>query len=262
MSVIKLTDVSYHRGDREILSGISWNIQRGQHWALVGSNGSGKTTLLKIITGYEWSTTGEVEVLGKRFGQYDLRELRKTIGWVSSALEHNIPGHNTALEIVASGIEATLGLYRDYSPAEFERARETIHLLGGVGIENQLYTTLSQGEQQRILIARALISRPELLILDEPCAGLDPAARDAFLTDLGQLAERHQKPTIILVTHHIEEIGPWIDRVCVLKAGRILASGPKSDLLNDNVLSNTFDCRCCVESLDGHYYLRILRSKK
>jgi iron complex transport system ATP-binding protein len=257
MAVIRLEDISYRRGDHEILSRLSWTIRRGQHWALLGANGAGKTTLLKIITGYEWVTEGTVEVLGEVFGQCNIPDLRKTIGWVSSALEHNLPARDTALAIVASGLEASIGLYRDFTPQEFERARETLALLGFAQGADQPYDVLSQGEKQRVLIARALVNRPSLLILDEPCAGLDPAAREAFLADLGRLSRSPSSPSLILVTHHIEEIGPWISHVLVIKAGRVLAAGPKADALTGAILGDAFGCPCVVETNASRYHLRM-----
>lgn len=261
MKVISLENVGYRRGDTQILSGIRWTIERGQDWALLGANGSGKTTLLKIITGYEWVTEGAVEVLGETFGQCNLPELRKTIGWVSSALEHNLPDRDRAVEIVASGMEASIGLYRDFTSAEFTRAQETLALLGCESLASQKYGVLSQGEKQRVLIARALVNRPRLLILDEPCAGLDPAARDLFLSDLGELAGRPDAPGMILVTHHIEEIGPWVSHVLVLKAGQVLAAGPREQVLTGDVLGRAFDRTCAVEKRDGHFYLELLQGE-
>src|SRR5512146_3253770 len=130
MTIITLSGVFFRRSGSEILSDVSWTIERGQHWALLGANGAGKTTLLKIITGYEWVTDGTVEVLGEVFGECNIPDLRKTIGWVSSALEHNLPARDTALAIVASGLEASIGLYRDFTPQEFDHARETLALVG------------------------------------------------------------------------------------------------------------------------------------
>jgi len=257
MSVVRLENISYRRGDREILSGLSWTVGHGQHWALLGANGAGKTTLLKILTGYEWVSDGGVQVLGRTFGECNIPDLRKLIGWVSSALEHDVPERDTAVDIVASGIEASLGLYRDFTSEEFDRAREAMALLNCADAAGQRYGTLSQGEKQRVLIARALVNRPSLLILDEPCAGLDPAARECFLRDLGRLARTANAPSLILVTHHIEEIGPWISHVLVLRKGRLLAAGPKDDVLTSVVLSEAFGAPCIVARNGDRYHLQI-----
>ncbi len=259
MDVIELRDIVFQRQERLILKGVSWTIQRGQHWALLGANGSGKTTLLKILTGYEWATKGTVGVLGRRYGECDLRELRKTIGWVSMALEYRIPRRDTALETVVSGIDASLGVYRAFEPQEWDRAREVLEHVNGLSTADQTFDTLSQGEQQRALIARALVNRPALLVLDEPCAGLDPAARASFLADLGNLAQRPDAPTIVLVTHHIEEIGPWVSHVHALKDGRTLAQAPIAQVLTTDILSDALSYDCEVVREDGHYRLRAAR---
>jgi iron complex transport system ATP-binding protein len=256
MPIVELRDITYVRESQTILSGVSLRIDPGQHWALLGANGSGKTTLLKVITGYEWPSAGEVAVLGERFGECDLRELRKMVGWVSSAVLHQFPAHNTAREVVASGLDASIGLYRDFSAAEWAAAEAALARLGEAAIAHRAYRLLSQGEQQRVLIARALVNRPALLILDEPCAGLDPAARERFLEDLNGVSRQADAPTMILVTHHIEEIGPWISDVLVLRAGRMLATGPREEVLRAEVLAQAFDGRCRVDEVGGRYYLR------
>lgn len=253
--VVEIRGVGLVRGGTAILEGISWQIERGRHWALVGANGSGKTTLLKILTGYEWPTEGDVHVLGKHFGEYDLRELRKTIGWVSAAIEQRLPGRDPAVDIVVSGFDASVGLYRKPSAHEWEQARSALRQIGAAGIADRPFGLLSQGEQQRVLIARALVCRPALLILDEPCAGLDPGARARFLADLAEMVGRPQAPTIVFVTHHIEEIGPWVDRLLVLRQGRTLAAGPVNDVLCADVLGRAFDTPCRVEQQGGGYRL-------
>jgi iron complex transport system ATP-binding protein len=257
MAVIDLQDITFVRGERKILDRITWSIERGQHWALLGANGSGKTTLLKIVTGYEWPTEGTVKVLGCQYGDCNLPQLRKTFGWVSCALQHDVPEFDSALDIVTSGFEASLGLYREFTETEIQTARQTLTLLGGSDFARQPYYKLSQGEQQRVLIARALVNKPHPLILDEPCSGLDPAARESFLADLGQLIAHPDAPTIIYVTHHIEEIAPWISHVMALKAGQTLTAGKTRDTLTTATLSQAFGHPCSVEHHNARYYLRI-----
>lgn len=256
MAIVELRDITYIRDGQTILAGVSWRIERGQHWTLLGANGSGKTTLLKVITGYEWPSAGDVTVLGERFGECDLRELRKAVGWVSSAVLHQFPQHDTALDVVASGLDASIGLYREFSAAEWAAAEAALVRVGAAAIARRAYRLLSQGEQQRVLIARGLVNRPALLILDEPCAGLDPAARERFLGELQALTQMPDAPTTILVTHHIEEIGPWVSDVHVIRAGRTLAAGAKADVLCADVLGAAFDGACRVDSVEGRYYLR------
>lgn len=254
-NIIELNGISYRRGEKIILDGIDWKIVAGQNWALLGANGSGKTTLLKIITGYDWPSEGTVSVLGNEYGKCLIQDVRKTIGWVSSNISTKIPYYDTAIEIVVSGIEASMGLYRHYSDAEFDRATAALEMLSAGYFANQKFTTLSQGEQQRVLIARALINKPRLLVLDEPCAGLDPAAKETFLKDLETMVNHPDSPGIIFVTHHIDEIRQWISNVMIIKAGQTLASGVTNEILNDDNLSKAFGCKCCVSNVNGRYSL-------
>ena len=255
-TIVKLNNIRFERNSLAILDNISWSIEQNQHWALLGANGSGKTTLLKIITGYEWPTEGSVEVLGKRYGKCNLRELRKHIGWVSTAIEHRLPEEDSAIEIVISGLDASMGIFRDVTEDEMERARDSLAMVNAQNFADRKFEILSQGEQQRVLIARALINRPSLLILDEPCIGLDPAARERFLADLSRLANRPDAPTMVVVTHHIEEIGSWINWIMVLKDGKTLSSGRKSQLLNSDTLSRAFDMKMLVKKEGLRYFIR------
>ncbi len=259
-TILRLKQIAFRRSDRTILHDISWAIDRGQHWAILGANGAGKTTLLKIITGYEWASEGTVEVLDEVFGQCDVCKLRRAIGWVSSSLEHRLPRYNTALEIVVSGIDASIGLFREFDTLELDRARKALHSLDCSQLADQPFETLSQGEQQRVLIARMLINQPKLLILDEPCAGLDPATREHFLRDLGRLTHGNDAPGLILVTHHIEEIGPWISHVLVLKNGNVLTAGAKTQVLIGDILGEAFGCKCAVDTIADRYYLRLINT--
>ncbi len=259
MKVIEVENVTLRRGGRTILHDVCWALEEGQHWALLGANGSGKTTLLKTLTGYEWPTSGHISVLGKRHGECDLRQLRKSIGWVSNVLEHQVPQQDTALEIVASGFDSSFGLYRELEDRDIARCHETLALVGAEGFESQVFATLSQGEQKRTLIARALVDRPALLILDEPCAGLDPVGRTAFLGDLGDIAASADAPTMLLVTHHIEEIPPWIGHALVLKDGCVAAKGPIGQVLNSETLTAAFSHACKVVSEGEHFRLSLER---
>lgn len=257
MKVIDVEGVTLSRGGRTILRGVNWSIRQGEHWALLGANGSGKTTLLKVITGYEWPSEGHVCVLGKRYGECDLRELRKSIGWVSSALDYRMPRQDTTLEIVASGFDSSFGLYRSLDSTSLARCHEALEMVGARDYEKQSFETLSQGEQKRTLIARALVNRPALIVLDEPCAGLDPASRTAFLDDLTGFARLSHAPTIIFVTHHVEEIRPWINRALVLKEGAVSAKGAVEQVLTSTVLSDAFSHPCEIVRETGGYRLNL-----
>ncbi len=256
-SVIQLEQVCFCRKNRTILDGISWQVQRGQHWALLGANGSGKTTLLKILAGYEWPTFGRVVVQQQTFGATDIRKLRRTIGLVSSTLQQRLPAQDKAIEVVASGLDATLGLYRRPTKEEIDLSRTALARLRAESIADQSYQTLSQGEQQKVMIARALVCRPTLLILDEPCSGLDPAARVRFLKDLDYMISRPDAPSILFVTHHIEEIGPWISHVLLLKNGKVLAAGTQEETITSENMTAMLGCRCEAYFVPPRWHLLI-----
>ena len=259
MKVIDVDHVTLRRGGRTILNDICWTIEKGQHWALLGANGSGKTMLLKILTGYEWPTSGHVSVLQKRYGECDLRRLRKSIGWVSSVLEHQVPQQDSALEITASGFDSSFGVYRVLDDASLARCRAALESMRARTFETQVFATLSQGEQKRTLIARALVNRPALLVLDEACGGLDPVSRASFLDDLGNLTQAPQGPTLVLVTHHVEEIPAWISHAMLLKEGGVVANGPIDAVLRSAVLTEVFSHECEVYFESGHYRMSLKR---
>lgn len=255
--VVELEHICFCRKERQILSDVSWRIEAGRHWALLGANGSGKTSLLKILTGYEWPTFGTVRVLGERFGACDIPRLRKVIGWVSSAMTQRLPAQDSAIEIVASGLDASIGLYRHINDEERAKSLDVLQRLHVETLADQHYGTMSQGEMQKVLIARALVCEPKLLILDEPCIGLDPAARQHFMNDLADLARQPNAPTMILVTHHIEEIDPWIQNVMLIKDGKVLASGAPDEMISSRRMSELFDFPCSVFRQGEEFLLRI-----
>ena len=256
--VLELEGASYHRGERAILSGIDWRIRRGEHWALLGANGSGKTTLLRMVAAADWPSDGQIRVLGQRFGEVDLRELRRAIGIVTSSMSAYFHDRQSALEIVETGIDAELGWWRRFGPEDEARARAALAAVGLGALGASPYVQLSQGERQRVLIARALMNRPQLLILDEPCAGLDPAARERFLEDLAAFAARPQTPTLIFVSHHIEEIPPFVTKALVLREGRVLAQGLIAEVCTSPILSAAFGRPCTVTAAGGRFGLRML----
>jgi iron complex transport system ATP-binding protein len=198
-----------------------------------------------------------VRVLGERFGRCDIGKLRKLIGWVSNAMTQRLPAQDKAVDVVASGLDASIGLYRHITDTEYAKSMAVLQQLGVESIAQQRYNTLSQGEMQKVLIARALVCRPKLLILDEPCIGLDPAARQRFLQDLKQLAGTEKELTIILVTHHIEEIDPWIQNAMLLKDGAIQAQGPPDEIITSKQMSTLFDAPCWVYRTGLKYNLQI-----
>jgi iron complex transport system ATP-binding protein len=230
-----------------LLHDIAWTVRRGEHWAIVGPNGSGKTTLVRVLAGYLWPSRGEVTVLGQRFGEIDVRELRKAIGIVSSSLVEWLPPDLDARATVATGFEASLGGgHAPIGDSQLRRADDALSAVGAAAIAARPYGVLSQGERQRVMIARALVHEPALLILDEPCAGLDPVARERFVNDLATLITSGRAPSLVLVTHHLEEIPPRITHALALRSGTAVASGPLTDVLTEPVMSRVFDARCSV----------------
>ncbi len=255
MNVIDLDHVTLTRKGKKILEEISWVVPAHQHCVLLGANGSGKTALLQVITGYMSPSSGRVQVLGKLHGTYDLRELRKSIGWVSSSLQERIHAHDTALEVVVSGKFASVGIWEEPTPQDFEQARAQLEFMGCEYAAERPYAVLSQGEKQRILIARSLMLRPQLLILDEPCGGLDPASREFFLEFIEKLGQQQDGPTLIYVTHHIEEIVSIFSHVQLMRSGRMLMDGPKTEIITTNHLSRAFGMEMKISRSNGRYWV-------
>lgn len=237
MTIISMENISWVRNKKHILQDVNWSIKPGEHWAILGLNGSGKTSLLNMLNGYAWPTRGSISVLGKRFGQTDLRELRKSIGWVSSALQERVAPSQLAEQIVMSGKYATTGLYDEPTDDDFKQAVQIMERLGIAYLVNRMYVTCSQGEQQRILIARGLMAQPELLVLDEPTNGLDFIAREHLLTSVEQMIYEENAPSIIYVTHHIEEILPYFTHVLLLKDGKVFQKGKRENVITGEVLT-------------------------
>ena len=255
--VLEVAGLCLRRSGVEILRDVSWRVERGQHWAMLGANGSGKTTLLSALTGYFMPTEGEIFLLGKCFGHADWRELRKHVGLVSSVVRPETAEEEPALETVVSGKHAIIGLWGKVSRAERQRALGLLRHVECAYLAGRPWQVLSQGERQRVLIARALMAKPRLLILDEPCAGLDPAAREHFLQFLQRLGRSKTAPTLVLVTHHVEEIMPVFSHVLVLKAGRVLAAGTKRAVLKTEVLSRVFVARVWLRRSGGRYVMSV-----
>jgi iron complex transport system ATP-binding protein len=254
-----ILDLRIERLARErhvLLHDLAWTVRRGEHWAIVGPNGSGKTTLVRVLAGYLWPSRGEVTVLGQRFGEVDVRELRKIIGIVSSSLVEWLPPDLDARTTVATGFEASIGLtHVAIDDAERAAADAALAAVGAAAIAGRAYGVLSQGERQRVMIARALVHEPALLILDEPCAGLDPVARERFLADLGGLIASGRAPALVLVTHHLEEIPPQITHALALRSGTSVASGPVAEVLTAPVMSEVFGAPCAVARVGSRWTL-------
>ena len=257
--VIEIVGLRVER-DALILDGLDWTVRRGEHWAILGANGSGKTSLLSTLTGYMPLTGGRISLLGQTYGQADWRELRKRVGIVSSSVHQMMAGHENTLETIISGRHAMIGMWGAIAGSERAQALKILRQVEAVVIRDRPWRVLSQGERQRVLIGRALMARPELLILDEPCAGLDPVAREHFVQFLERLARRRGAPTLVLVTHHVEEIMPAFSHVLVLKGGRVLAAGTKARILTSATLSRAFHAPVRLRRNRGRYSLTVSAS--
>ena len=255
--ILKTSSLRIVRDGTVILDDVNWCVARGEHWAMLGANGSGKTSLLSALTGYLMPTSGEVLLLGKIYGESDWRELRKKIGLVSSSVRQMMADEEPALETVASGKYAMIDFWGTLTRVEKLQARKLLRQVECEYLAARPWRVLSQGERQRVLIGRALMAKPRVLILDEPCAGLDPAAREHFLQFIQRLGAQKNSPTLVLVTHHVEEIMPVFSRVLILKAGRVLASGEKSAVMNSKNLSRAFGARTRLVTTKRRYELKV-----
>ena len=257
-NIIELADISWKRAQTTILHKIDWTVRKGEHWAMLGLNGSGKTTILNMINGYIWPSTGKVSVLGHSFGRVDLRELRKSIGWVSSSLQERIRPTEQTQDVVISGLHASIGLYEKPTEEQLSQAFQLMEELGCGHLFERLYQTCSQGEKQKILIARALMASPKLLILDEACNGLDFKSREALLSSISDLAAQPHAPTLIYVTHHVEEIIPVFSHSLLIRRGNVFASGQTSQVLNSEQLSDFFETPVDITWKNSRPWLTLL----
>lgn len=255
--IIQMTNVTYHKDHQHILQEVNWTVHSGEHWSIMGLNGSGKTTLLSMINGYIWPTKGYISVLGNLFGTIDLRELRKSIGWASSALQEKFYVNETTEDIVLSGKFATIGLYDQPTALDVEQAHLLLEELGCQSLVKRSYKTLSQGEKQKVLIARALMGCPKLLILDEPCTGLDIFSREQFLTTLQHIGQGTDL-TLLYVTHHIEEILPVFSHTLLLRKGEVHSAGQTEQVLTSNNLSRFFNFPVDVQQQNGRFWMHPL----
>jgi iron complex transport system ATP-binding protein len=249
--------VGYRQQSHDILAAIDWRIEPGQHWAVLGPNGSGKTTLLRIVCGYLWPTSGRVLRQGREL--VDLRELRQSIGWISSAMIAEIPPSDTGLETVVSGRLAQIGLKRlpncEPTARDYAEAADELAHSGCQTLAEKPFGILSQGERQQVLIARARMAKPLLLVLDEPCAGMDPGVRERFLMWLNGRITQPGGPTTVFVTHHVEEIVPGIQNTLVLAAGRVFASGPTREVVSQETIETVYGTRLArIERVFGRIW--------
>ncbi|MFI9582885.1 ABC transporter ATP-binding protein [Streptomyces sp. NPDC052236] len=246
--VLELVDVSVVRDGRALVDDVSWSVKEGERWVILGPNGAGKTTLLNIASSYLYPTTGTAMILGERLGAVDVFELRPRIGMAGIAMAEKLPKRQTVLQTVltaAYGMTATW--HENYEAVDEERARAFLDRLGMTDFLDRKFGTLSEGERKRTMIARAMMTDPELLLLDEPAAGLDLGGREDLVRRLGRLARDPYAPSMIMVTHHVEEIAPGFTHVLMIRQGKVTAAGPMETELTSRNLSLCFGLPLLVE---------------
>jgi iron complex transport system ATP-binding protein len=254
--LLTLTDVLLKRGETTVLSRFSWEIAMGEHWVLLGPNGSGKSSLMLMLQGMLWPRVGRISILGNEFGESDLSEMRRRVGFVGGDIEERFDRREKALDIILSGAVGTVGLQFDEpSAAQRKLARALVREMGLGPCVKKQFNHLSQGQKRMVCIARALMTRPRLLLLDEACAGLDPVAREMFLKKLKAVAKLPFRPGIMSATHHVEEIQAPFTHVLMLKQGRVFKAGPVKFVLNSSSMSSLFDRKLRVRKGGGRYCL-------
>lgn len=254
--VLEVTDLTFRRG-RPILKGISWRVDPGQHWCILGPNGCGKTSLINLITGYDSATNGTLRIGESVFGEDDWREVRRRVGLVTNTLTTYLESGEPVIDVIASGREAKLNLIELPPPAVHRAAAGLLKQVGCEYLRHSLWGPLSQGEKQKVLICRALMAQFNVLILDEPCAGLDPVAREHFLQWMQYLSSQPHSPSLVMVTHHVEEILPCITHVLMMCDGRVHAAGPKRETLTSANLSTTYGSPVKLSRHKERYFLRL-----
>ena len=255
--VLDIRRINVRRGTNHLIHDLDWKVKKGEHWVILGANGSGKTTLLTALLGYITPTSGDITVLGEDYGDSDWPVLRQKIGLVSSSLRQMMADSEPAWITVASGKYAVIDFWGRPKKADRKGALETLKCIECVHLADRPWAFLSQGERQRVLIGRALMAKPALLILDEPCAGLDPAAREHFLQFLDTMMKNSNSPSLVLVTHHVEEIMPGFSHGLLLKEGRKLKAGPVKEILRSGLLSKTFSTKVRVRHSGSRHFLEV-----
>ncbi|MGH3581248.1 MAG: ABC transporter ATP-binding protein [Mycobacterium sp.] len=260
--LIDFARVSLRRGGKTLVGPLDWAVELDERWVVIGPNGAGKTSLLRIAAAVDHPSSGTAFVLGERLGRTDMAELRSRVGLSSSALSQRVPDEEVVRDLVISAGYAVLGRWREsYEDVDYEQAVDMLESVGAEHLAERTYGTLSEGERKRVLIARSLMTDPELLLLDEPAAGLDLGGREELVARLADLAADPDAPAIVLVTHHVEEIPPGFSHCLLLSEGVPVASGLLTDVLTSENLSTAFGQSIALEMVDGRYFARRVRSR-
>lgn len=241
-NIIDIEGANVFRGKKQILHDINWRVAEGEHWFILGPNGAGKSTLINLLMGFAWPIFGaKVEVLGNRYGKCNLMELRKKFSWISPLMFSMTQPETTAIDVVLSGLDATIGIHREVTPEEVAIATETLEKLECGYLTNQTFGTLSSGEQVKILICRGMLLSPQLLILDEACVHLDLHTREYLLNYIDNIAAKKIVSNIIFISHRIEDITPTFTKGMIITDGRIAHHGERGDILTEENIRNTFN---------------------
>jgi iron complex transport system ATP-binding protein len=257
VAVLELTDVTVRRGHNTLLSGVDWCVDEADRWVILGPNGAGKTTLLQIASAVMHPTSGQAAVLGEVLGRVDVFELRPRIGITSAALAERIPRGELVRDVVVSASYGVVGRWTEkYDTLDHHRAAALLTEVGVAHLSDRTFGTLSEGERKRVQVARALMADPELLLLDEPAAGLDLGGREDLVGTLSNLARDPRSPATVLVSHHVEEIPPGFDHCLLLREGKVVAAGPIEETLTEETLAETFQMALQLVHSDGRYAAR------
>ena len=255
--VLELAGVTVRRGDATLLDDVDWTVEEDERWVVLGPNGAGKTTLLQLASAQLHPTSGVAGILGEVLGTVDVFELRPRIGLTSAALAERVPRQELVRDVVVSASYSVLGRWREqYHQLDHQRAAALLDQLGVGRLAERTFGTLSEGERKRVQIARALMTDPELLLLDEPAAGLDLGGREDLVTTLSTLAVDEEAPAVVLVSHHVEEVPPGFTHVLMLREGRVVVAGPLEQVMTEDALSQTFGMPLQVQYADGRWAAR------
>ncbi|WP_310963541.1 ABC transporter ATP-binding protein [Nocardioides terrisoli] len=262
IAVLELEDVTVRRGANTLLDRVSWVVEEDERWVVLGANGAGKTTLVQVCSAQLHPSEGHAAILGEELGAVDVFELRPRIGYTSAAVAERIPRDERVGDVVVSASYGVVGRWREhYDELDHDRARELLVEVGAGHLTDRTFGTLSEGERKRVQIARALMTDPELLILDEPAAGLDLGGREDLVSTLSVLANDEMSPATVLVSHHVEEIPPGFTHALMLRQAGVVAAGPLDEVMTPELLSATFGMPLQVAHEDGRYAARRRVSK-
>lgn len=260
--LIDFAKVTLRRSGRTLVGPVTWSVELDERWVVIGPNGAGKTSLLRIAAAMEHPTSGTAYVLGERLGRVDMAELRARVGLSSSALSQRVPDNEVVRDVVVSAGYAVLGRWREhYDDMDYNQALDMLESVGAEHLADRTYGTLSEGERKRVLIARSLMTDPELLLLDEPAAGLDLGGREELVARLSDLASDADSPAMVLVTHHVEEIPHGFSHCLILSEGEVVDSGLLTDVLTAENLSKAFGQSIALDVIDGRYFARRTRTR-